>query len=148
MCSVAGGPDSASSAPRAVGLGKEGWRAYLDSLVDGASARLAAVTLAQAGPLGDCERLRRPLQAIRYQAQADELEVVVGAGGHSALRYFISTPRSILIEELAGAKVLRVADATGQQTAIHLFDMCCEPSHVTPSLAGSVTTGSEPSRMS
>jgi hypothetical protein len=145
MSFVAGDPHRATSEPRAVGLGQEHWRAYLDSLVDGVSPRLAAVALAQAG---HHERLRRPLQALRYRAQADELEVVVGAGGHSALRYFISTPRSIVVEELEGAKVLRVADATGMQTAIHLFDMWREPSVVTPSLAGSVTSGSEPSRMS
>jgi hypothetical protein len=127
--------DTPAAAPRPLGLDQEHWREYLASLVTGGAPRLASVTLAQAGQNGRPDRLERPLQAIRYQAEADELEVVVGGARDAALRFYISTPRSIVVEELDGAKVLRVADARGMQTVIRLCDAAHETGSVTRSLA-------------
>jgi hypothetical protein len=124
-----------ATAARLVGLDRATWGAYLDSLVHGAP-QLAAVAIAQPGQSARRDRLRRPLQAIRYEAKADEVEVVLVAGRYSSLRYFISTPRSIIVEELDRAKVLRVSDATGVQTAIHVFDVSREFGSATPLLAG------------
>jgi hypothetical protein len=101
------------------------WSEYLDSVFAAGDGRLAAVAVA-AGERHLHSDRRRPLHAIRYRAEADELEVVVGAGRGAALRYLISAPQSIVVEELAHAKVLRVADDSGVQTDIQVSDLSPE----------------------
>jgi hypothetical protein len=66
----------------------------------------------------------RPLSAIRYDPGSDEIEVAVGddQSRDAGVRYFVSTPQSIRLEEFDHTKVISVLDASGVQTRIFLFD--------------------------
>jgi hypothetical protein len=98
------------------------WHGYLESLARDRDRPLVTVSLGEAerGARGTPRRL--PLHAIGYEAESDEIQVTVGLGASAQLRYLVSKPRSIDVEELADHTVLRVADAAGMQTVFRLFD--------------------------
>jgi hypothetical protein len=102
------------------GLEAARWSEYLESLSLTGDHLGATVVLPAANGNGD--EPARPLHAIRYDADRDEIELAVGIGigPRAALRCFLSAPRSIHIEELEGTKVLRVQDANEQLTVIHI----------------------------
>jgi hypothetical protein len=111
---------SRAAAVMSGGLEAARWSEYLESLSLSGDHHGATVVLPAANGSGD--EPARPLHAIRYDADRDEIELAVGIGigPRAALRYFLSAPRSIHIDELDGAKVLRVQDVNGQVTVVHI----------------------------
>jgi Family of unknown function (DUF5335) len=112
----------ASTETQPGGLDGERWSEYFDSLSNGGDHLLAAIEPPGSDDDRDGYEPQRPLHAIRYDANADEIELAVGIGigPRAALRYFVSAPRSIVVEELDEVKVLRVVDASGLQTLIRV----------------------------
>jgi hypothetical protein len=110
------------------GLDDDRWCEYFDSLFLEGDHLLAAVALPGEDHDGDAYEPRRPLHAIRYDPRSDEIEVAVGigVGPRAALRYFVSAPRSIVVDELDDAKVLRIVDVSGMQTLIRLSHLLRE----------------------
>jgi hypothetical protein len=59
------------------------------------------------------------LRAMRYERERDVLEIATGGTPtNPALRYFITGPRRILIEESEGTREIVVEDSTRRRTAI------------------------------
>jgi hypothetical protein len=103
------------------------WVGYLRSIALEPGRMLATVTLLPGHGDHDGEGRHngaaeaRPLRSIRYDPANDVLEL--GVGGHAdgpALRYFISAPRQIEVEESPEATGIVIQDATGGRTAIAL----------------------------
>jgi hypothetical protein len=106
-------------------LNRQYLREYLDSLGRDRDHTLVAVAVTEAEDGARGTDRERPLRSISYDAEADEIRVTVGLDGSAELRYLVSAPRSIHVEELDGETVLRVADATRVQTVVRLFDSAC-----------------------
>jgi hypothetical protein len=107
--------------------GGDGWWRYLETLsLDNCDA-LVTLAPTAAGPHGERAGRGWPLQRIRYDPLADEIEVAVGFGASPTLRFYVASPRSILVEELDGSKTLRVVDADGLQTVIGLTGQQRQP---------------------
>jgi len=115
-----GGPRWQSPAQMA----SEQWRGYLRSLAQDREQLLVGVSVTDAEQDRRDAPRRLPLHAISYEA--DEIQVTVGLGSGAELRYLVSAPRSIEVQERAGETVLRVADATGVMTVFRLFDQARE----------------------
>ncbi len=114
-------------------LSAERWPEYFAQLARGEEGVLVTVEV-----LGGRERIERApqrprdLRAIGYCPRRDVLELAVD--GHEAgvpgLRYFISAPRQIHLEQADGRTEILVRDASGARTLIRLLN-------VPRSLAGS-----------
>jgi hypothetical protein len=115
------------------------WLAYLEALPLASCDVMVAVGPRRAD---DHPARARPLRSIRYDAQADEIEVAVGVGTTAWLRYFIAAPRSIAVDERPGGKVLRVVDADGVQTMIGLQGI--SPRRETPTPLAEVRSSAPP----
>jgi hypothetical protein len=103
-------------------LDSDAWMDYFESIAAHDGPLLASVRLlpSRGGP-GSPETAPRTqaLRAMRYQRERDVLEVATGGTPtHPALRYFISGPRRILIEESEAAREIVVEDSTRRRTAI------------------------------
>jgi hypothetical protein len=109
---------------QALKLCNEDWHEYFNSIALNRESLLATVALPVGRVNSRPDDRRRQLHSIRYDSTADEIEVVVayGALGEAALRYFVSGPRSIIVQEFDHTKVIVVDDASGAQTLIRLFD--------------------------
>jgi hypothetical protein len=102
-------------------LNEEQWFDYFSS-IPLANGVLASVELMGQRPSPPPSA--SPLQAISYDADQDLLELAVGGrtNGNSPLRYFIAAPRSVNVEESSATRMILVADASGAQTLIRLFE--------------------------
>lgn len=94
-------------------------------------ARSSEGVLVSVEVLGGCGRLDRPLQrprdlqAIGYCPGRDMLELAAGGSGTglAGLRYFISAPRQIHLEQSDARADILVQDASGTRTLIRLFNL-------------------------
>jgi Family of unknown function (DUF5335) len=100
---------------------------YFDSLSPSIEGMLATIEVmdAQAGDQIDAERM--PLQAISYDPRDDVLEIALGGRGVRypvVLRHFISSPRTIGVEESTSVtpSAILVTDGGGVRTLIRLFE--------------------------
>jgi hypothetical protein len=75
-----------------------------------------------ASDAGDCAW--RLLRKVSYDVDKDVLEFAVSThlDGGPPLRYFISAPRAVSVEESGDTRVIRVHDASGTCTMIRLLD--------------------------
>ena len=107
---------------RAFESDSEGWERCLAALGIGQKGLLASVTVGAGQTLYAAVTLVLPLHAIRYDSDADELEVTIGGAtpGGAVLRYFVAAPRAIHLEERDLGKVISVDDASGVRTLIHV----------------------------
>ena len=108
-------------------LDNDSWCEYFDSLNGCAEGLKAAVALARA-PLFPA-RAERPngidvkgglFEAIRFDRDRDEIEVAICQNGTSgaSIRYFVSAPRSVTVEESALTKLIAITDAEGVRTLV------------------------------
>jgi hypothetical protein len=94
-------------------------------------ARSSEGVLVSVEVLGGRERLDRALQrprdlrAIGYCPGRDMLELTAGGSGTGVpgLRYFISAPRQIHLEQSDARADILVQDASGTRTLIRLFNL-------------------------
>ena len=110
-------------------LDNDSWSEYFDSLGDRAERLKAAVTLARV-PLLPARAGRHSLhslrggllEAIRFDAGRDEIEVAICQNGSSgaSVRYYIPAPRSVSVEASSLGKVIAVTDAEGVRTLISI----------------------------
>jgi hypothetical protein len=100
------------------------WRCYLARLGGDGGRWYASVTLGSRPTPEGAELPTRLLHRVRYDADADEIEVRIGEAPAPAceLRYFVSAPRAIRVEEHEAGKTIVVDDASGLPTMIHLYD--------------------------
>jgi hypothetical protein len=109
---------------RAVSLPSDAWSDYFRGIPRECGQVLAMVTLQtpRSGRDGVAATIERTLRAIRYDPRRDVLELSVGgAGGRGpSLRYFVSTPRQIVVEESPRCTEILIEDAGGQLTTIAL----------------------------
>jgi hypothetical protein len=128
-----------STAGDTMTLDNDSWSRYFDSLGGCAERLKAAVTLARvplsparAGRQGASALTGGLLEAIRFDAGRDEIEVAIcqnGAAGAS-LRYFVPAPRSVAVDDSSLSKVITITDAEGVRTLISIasldaeFDRC------------------------
>ena len=112
-----------SATPRQ--LQAEQWMEYFDAIPVDETPVLASVHVMSDRPSDECKGSRRRLHAIGYDEHRDLLEVAVGfsRGGDSPLRYLITAPRSVDVTESDGTTMITVADASGAQTLISLFNV-------------------------
>jgi hypothetical protein len=109
---------------KAVPLQSDKWADYFLAIRCECGPVLAMVSLQP--DRSDSQRagavVERTLRAIRYDTRRDVLELSAGgaAGRGPALRYFICTPRQILVEEAPGTTGILIEDASGQRTEIGL----------------------------
>jgi len=108
-------------------LDTERWHEYFDSLTPNVEGMLVTIEIMdeQAGDQIDVERM--PLQAISYDPRDDVLEVALGGRGVRypvVLRHFISSPRTISVEEASSITptAVLVTDGDGVRTLIRLFE--------------------------
>lgn len=108
-------------------LDADRWHEYFDSLTPSIEGMLATIEVmdAQEGDQIDAERI--PVQAISYDPRDDVLEVAVGGRGLRypvVLRHFISSPRTISVEESSSITptAILVTDGDGVRTLIRLFE--------------------------
>ena len=102
------------------------WHSVLGSLVDDRAPLLVRIALAHADGDGPGAVRWRPLHAARYDSELDEIELSVAVERGATLRYLVSRPRRVVVEEHPGQRVLRVYDASGLETVIRV----CELSNV------------------
>jgi hypothetical protein len=133
-----------TSAIRAFELETHDWHGYFEAISLDGEVLLASVTVGAERPHGENGAIGRPLHAIRYDSDADEIEIHVGqpAPREAVLHYFVSSPRSIQVHEQAGGKVIAVDDASGARTLIRVAHEA-ELMRYPAILGGSVTSGSE-----
>jgi hypothetical protein len=141
------GPAQLISATRAFELETDDWHGYFEAISVGGEVLLASVTVGPERPDGENGAIGRPLHAIRYDSDADEIEIHVGqpAPRDAVLHYFVSSPRSIQVQEQAGGKVIAVYDASGVRTLIQVAHDA-ELMRYPALLGRSVTSGSERDR--
>jgi hypothetical protein len=104
------------------------WLEYLSSIdTDGQlgvtiSLAHAPLSRVRAGPGRSVGGNGGLLTGIRYDQRLDEIEVTVARNdnGWRAVRYFLLEPRSIVVEESATGKTVRIHDASGLCTVIRL----------------------------
>jgi len=108
-------------------LDAEGWHEYFDSLTPSIEGMLVTIEVMdeQEGDQLDVERM--PLQAISYDPRDDVLEIALGGRGVRypvVLRHFISSPKTISVEESNSITptAIFVTDGGGVQTLIRLFE--------------------------
>ncbi len=113
-----------------VEIAVEDWHGCL-SAIDEGGARLSAIVARGPEQRGPEQQFRagsehwRMLHTIRYDPEANEIEIALGHGhgGAPVLRHFVAAPRSIHIEESDHAKVVVVHDSSGVNTRIQLIDL-------------------------
>lgn len=103
-------------------LDNDAWVDYFASIGPHDGPLLASVTLLPSrrnrGARGARARVDA-LRAMRYERERDVLQVATGGTPKEpALRYFITGPRRIVIEESDGAREIVVEDSTRRRTAI------------------------------
>jgi hypothetical protein len=108
-------------------LGAEKWVDFFNGLAAREGASSVAVEVVSEREPDQRYGMRRPLQAIAYNAEGDVLELAVGASGADrsvVLRHFIPEPRRINIEHSDSARpaTILVDDRSGVRTRIRLFD--------------------------
>ena len=103
------------------------WHEYFDSLTPSIEGMLVTIEVMdeQAGDQLDVERM--PLQAISYDPKDDVLEIALGGRGVRypvVLRHFISSPKTISVEEASSITptAIFVTDGGGVRTLIRLFE--------------------------
>jgi hypothetical protein len=113
------------------------WVEYFNSLAVGDGRWLATVELSPQPLNGQQSDSGRRLHAISYDTSVDELEIRVGGGPRrsSPVRYFVSSPHTITLEEFPHGRAILVDDARGVRTLIRLFDASRDDSSPTLSLA-------------
>jgi hypothetical protein len=114
---------------RALKLNDEEWYEYFNSIARNCARVLATVALPPDGSNGWAVGVQRSLHGIRYDSDADLIEVAVGyaAPARVALRYFVSAPRSITVEEFDHTKLIFVDDASRECTVIRLSYLAWGP---------------------
>jgi hypothetical protein len=108
--------------PHTVVLRAADWREYFEA-IGHVEERLLADVRIGAEPVHGAHRAGgRTLHAIRYDPSTDRVEIHVGhpPPRGAFLRYFVSAPHSISVQELDGAKLIEITDACGAQTQIQV----------------------------
>lgn len=118
------------------------WGRFFESIGAAEDPLLVSVSLLR-GSAEDAPAQRpkeRPLRAIRYDSERDVLQLAVGGTvRRPELRYFISGPRRILVEESVDQQMIVVEDSTQARTAISMRGRSQGASDTTP-LAGMHST--------
>ncbi len=108
------------------------WVDYFSSLQVNCERWLACVELGsptakeeRPDPRSPSRPFGRPLRTIGYDPHADELEIAVGGGvsQRPSLRYFVSSPRAITVEEFDHTRAVLVDDSNGDRTLIRFFGL-------------------------
>ncbi len=109
---------------RTVPLHADAWADYFSAVRRECAQVLASVTLRldSSDRNGASTAVERALRSIRYDPNRDVLELSVGgfADRGPALRYFISVPRQVVVQESPEETVILIEDARGERTAIAL----------------------------
>jgi hypothetical protein len=105
---------------RGAALDLEQWRHHLRLLLGDGERPQVSVALTHPERGDEEARCWRPLHGLSYDRHADEIELRVGIGRRSTLRYLIAGPRAAVIEHKPGERILRVLDVSGAQTVIHV----------------------------
>jgi hypothetical protein len=114
-------PDAAPyTATQGQRLNPDALHCVLGSLAADPSSLLVRVATARADGDGVGPSRWRPLEMARYDEELDEIELAVVVERGALLRYLLSSPRRVLIEEQPGERVLRVHDASGFETVIRV----------------------------
>jgi hypothetical protein len=104
---------------------------YFESIGAHAGPLLASVRLlpSKGNPVAQGAIPRaQALRAMRYERERDMLEIATGGTPtQPALRYFITRPRRILIEESEGAREIVVEDSHRRRTAISVRTLVAQP---------------------
>jgi hypothetical protein len=110
-----------TAAVRAFQVDAGDWRSYFEAVAADGDGLVARVILSPGRPEAD-GAVAWPLQAIRYDSDADEIQIHVGRRpSHGALvRYFVSAPRAIHVQEQVRGKVIAVQDVSGVRTLIQV----------------------------
>ncbi len=103
------------------------WAQFFDAIARERDRFHAAVTHSPDAAGSAALALSRPLRWIAYNGFTDEIEVAVGRGLNdvsdgAVLRYFLSAPRVVRVEERHDAKLIHIEDGGGLRAMIHLFD--------------------------
>lgn len=125
------GSHMSRKATRVYALDVDAWTDYFQSLREPEEQLVATVRLlprrrgAQRNGVQDRDAAlkAKTLRAIGYDRERDVL--VVGVGGtpeHPEVRYFISSPRRIVVEESDGGREIVVDDSRSTRTAISVRD--------------------------
>jgi hypothetical protein len=111
-----------TGAARAFQVDAGDWHSYFETLAMDGDGLVARVTLSPERPEGGDGAVAWPLHAIRYDSDADEIQIHVGRRPpHGALlRYFVSAPRAIHVHEQALGKLIAVEDMSGVRTLIQV----------------------------
>ena len=112
-------------------LESDAWMDYFESIGAHEGPLLASVRLLPSrgnpGTRGVIPRAQA-LRAMRYERERNVLEIATGGTPtQPALRYFITGPRRILIEESEGAREIVVEDSTRMLTAISVCAVVARP---------------------
>jgi len=115
-------PAQAMSDAQAFQLDAQDWRGYFEAMAVDHEGLKACVTLVSERPQDGEDAVAWTLYAISYDQHADEIEIHVGhpAPRGPILRYFVSAPRAIHVQERAGGKVIAVHDMSGVRTLIQV----------------------------
>ncbi len=119
-------------------LDSDAWVDYFASIGPHDGPLLASVRLLPGrrdrGARGAIARMDA-LRAMRYERERDVLQVATGGTPKQpALRYFITAPRRIVIEESDGAREIVVEDSTRRRTAISVRTAARPASTLVPAL--------------
>jgi hypothetical protein len=115
-------PDNRTERRRVFTLDIDTWSEYFDS-ISVERYLLASVRLLPADDAGPQPLEGKRLRAICYDREQDVLQVGVGGTAQQpALRYFISAPRNIVIEESDDGQTIVVDDSRRSRTAISVRD--------------------------
>jgi hypothetical protein len=102
----------------------DAWGRFFDSIGVAGSAPLVTVTLVRSRggkEEGAREPEGRPLRAIRYESERNLLQIAVGGTAREPeLRYFITEPRRIVVEDSGDERTIVVDDASRARTAISM----------------------------
>jgi len=116
---------------RTVPLQADAWADYFSAVRRECGQVLASVTLRldSIDRNGASAAVERALRSIRYDPNRDVLELSVGgfADRGPALRYFISVPRQVVVQETPEETVILIEDARGERTAIALRRVSIAP---------------------
>ncbi len=132
-------------ATRSLNIDDPSFVQFFDSIARERERFLATVThapeLAETAALA----LSRPLRWIAYNGFTDEIEVAVGRGRNegAVLRYFLSAPRLVRVEDQRHAKLIHIEDGGGLRAMIHLFDRGRPPRRPRDACTGKYDPGAD-----